>query len=139
MTAFWRNWLTIWCWAVFGFGVVLALGAVRATEWPVVWLLEMLGGAPVEMTPALRFSMAVMGPVSIGWSFTLMAAIRAAIELGDKGRPVWLATTLGAVSWFVLDSLLSVVTGFGLNVVPNVGFIATYLIPVVASGVLKRR
>ena len=86
----------------------------------------------------LRFSLAVMGAVSIGWAVTLFFFLRAAIDLGGQGRPLWNAITAGMVSWFVIDSALSVATGFGLNVVPNIALALMYIVGLIASGALKR-
>lgn len=139
MTAFWRNWLMLWCWGVFAFGALLTLGGIPSADGPVRMLIGFLGGdQPLEMTPHLRFSLAVMGPVSMGWAFTAMAAIQAAIALGDKGRPIWLLTTLGVLTWFTIDSILSVTTGFWRNVIPNIGLVLGYLIPLFRAGVFKQ-
>ena len=86
----------------------------------------------------LRFSLAVMGAVSIGWAVTLFFFVRAAIDLGGQGRPLWDAITASMVSWFVIDSALSVATGFGLNVVPNIALALMYIVGLIASGALKR-
>ena len=45
MSTFWRNWLSIWCWAVGLFGVVLAGGAFAATSGPARLLLDTLNGS----------------------------------------------------------------------------------------------
>ncbi len=42
------------------------------------------------------------------------------------------------LAWFVTDSTLSVATGFGLNVVPNIVFLVTFFVPLFASGALER-
>ncbi|NBB17262.1 hypothetical protein GVN21_18015 [Caulobacter sp. SLTY] len=139
MSTFWKNWLMAWCGGVALFGVVLTTGAFPATDGLMRWLLGVLGGAPAEMTPPLRFALAVMGPVSIGWALTFAAAFRAAIMLGDAGAPVWRLTTAGVLVWFVVDSSLSVATGFGLNVAPNVVLLAGYLLPLIRTGVLSGR
>ncbi len=139
MSAFWRVWLIIWCGGVFIFGAVLAGGAFEATSAPVRLLYEGLQGAgPLILDPAMRFSLAVMGGVSIGWAMTMLLVMLAAMELGDRARPIWLALTLGLATWFVIDSALSVATGFALNVVPNIVLMSTYLIAVIASGRLKQ-
>lgn len=138
MTDFWRRWLAVWCLAVFGFGLLLAGGGLPATDGPVRLLLGQLAGGPIEFTPALRFSMAVMGPVSMGWAITMWAAIRAADMLGSRGGPIWRLVTAGAVTWFVIDSLLSVATGFALNVVPNILYIAAFLLPMRAIGAFSQ-
>ena len=69
MPGFWRLWLVVWCLGIVLFGLVLAGGAFEATSAPVRWVLENLQG-PGEVTfdPTLRFSMAVMGCVSLGWA-----------------------------------------------------------------------
>ena len=139
MSGFWRVWFTLWCISLGIFGLVLAGGAIEATSGPVWFLLSTLNSETViTFDPALRFSLAVMGGVSLGWAVTLYFMIMAAIDLGARGRPFWNAITAGMVSWFLLDSILSVVTGFGLNVVGNAVLAGMYLIGLGGSGVLKR-
>lgn len=139
MSAFWRAWLIVWCGSVVVFGLVLAGGAFEATSGPVRLIFEGLQGpGELDLDPAMRFSLAVMGGVSIGWAVTMLMVILAAIQLGDRARPIWVGLTVGLAVWFVIDSSLSVATGFGLNVVPNTVLIATYLIAVLASGRFKK-
>jgi hypothetical protein len=87
----------------------------------------------------MRFTLAAMGCVSIGWAVTMFLMIRAAFLLGAQATPIWMGLTAGVVTWFVTDSSLSVATGFGLNVVPNTVLMVTYLIAILGSGALKRR
>jgi hypothetical protein len=139
MSTFWRNWLIVWCGGVLVFGLVLAGGAFDATSGPVSLIYQSLQGpAPLVLDPAMKFTLAVMGCVSIGWAVTMLMIILAAPSLGDRARPVWLGLTAGVASWFVTDSILSVATGFGLNVAPNTILMTTYLVAVFASGALKR-
>lgn len=138
MTRFWRNWLTVWCWAVALFGAALIGGAFEATSGPVRLLFGVLNPAePLTLDAPLRFSLAVMGAVTLGWSLTLFAAIKAADELGAQGGPIWRLTTLGVVGWYVVDSALSAATGFALNIAPNTLLAAAYLLPVLRTGVLR--
>lgn len=139
MTGFWRGWFLIWCLAIGLFGAVLSGGAFEATSGPVRLVLTSLQGpsAP-QLDATLRFSLAVMGAVSIGWAVTLAFIIRAAIQLEDRSRPLWNAISAGMVSWFVIDSTLSVATGFGLNVLPNIALAGMYLVGLFGSGVLRR-
>lgn len=137
MSGFWRTWLMVWCGGVALFGLALTLGAFPATDAPMRWLLGTLGGAPVDMTPPLRFALGVMGPLSMGWALTFAAAFQGAMELGDSGRPIWRLTTAGVLVWFIIDSTLSVATGFGLNVAPNLVLLLGYLLPLLRSGVLR--
>ena len=138
MSGFWRNWFMIWCLSIGIFGAVLAGGALEATSGPVSLLLSVLSGqGPISFDSTLRFSLGVMGGVSIGWAVSLYFTIVAATELGDQGRPLWNAITAGMISWFVVDSTLSVATGFGLNVLPNVALAGMYFVGLARSGVLK--
>ena len=137
MTDFWRGWLAIWCLAVGAFGAVLIGGAFAATDVLVRALLDMMNGsAPLEMTVPLRFALALMGAVTLGWAVSLYAAIRAADLLGERGQPIWRMLTAGVVGWYIVDSALSVATGFGLNAASNTIFLIAFLWPVLASGVL---
>lgn len=138
MSVFWRGWLIVWCLGVVAFGLVLAGGAFEATSAPVRWILETLQG-PGDLTfnPVLRFSLALMGCVSVGWALTMLAMMLAAFKLGDRARPIWLGLTFGIVVWYVTDSALSVATGFGLNAIPNTLLLITYLVGVVAGGGLR--
>lgn len=132
MTGFWRSWLNIWCWAVGLFGVALLSGGFAATSPPLAGLYGLLGNVPPpDFDPPLRFSAALLGAITIGWAITLQAAIRAAVLLGS---PIWRHLTVAVIVWYVLDSALSVWTGFGLNAVPNTVFLVTYLVPVWRSG-----
>ena len=137
MTRFWRTWLKIWCGAVVAFGAVLTLGASAATDAPVRALLVMLGGSEVSMTAPLRFAVALMGAVTLGWGVTLYAVSSSDAREGEASARLW-RWTLGAVlGWYVVDSTLSVLTGFGLNAASNTIFLVAFLVPVLGSGVLR--
>lgn len=136
MSAFWRSWMGIWCLGVGLFGAVIALAGMPGGEAPMRMALELLGGAPVEVAGALRFTLAVLGAVTIGWAATLWALVRAAGALGAEGGPLWRLLLWSVLGWYVIDSLLSVVTRFGLNVVPNTLFLLLFLLPLWRSGVL---
>lgn len=139
MSAFWRSWLVVWCGGVLIFGLVLAGGAFEATSGPVSMIYAGLQGpSPLVLDPAMRFTLAVMGCVSIGWAVTMLLVVLAAAKLGSNARPIWAGLTAGVATWYVIDSALSVATGFGLNVIPNSLLMATYLIAIVASGALRR-
>lgn len=138
MTSFWRTWLMLWCVAVAGFGLVLAGAAFPAGSAPAQMLLDAIAGGGFELAPQMRFALSVMGAVTIGWSITLVAAIRAALLLGDRGGPIWRLVALSVIAWFVIDGALSVATGFALNLVPNTILLAAFLVPLLAAGVLGR-
>lgn len=139
MSGFWRTWFLVWCLSVGVFGAVLAGGAFEATSGPVALLFSILQGPePIVWSAPFRFSLAVMGGVSIGWAVMLTLVVRAAIAAGPAGRPLWNAVSAGMATWFVIDSCLSVATGFGMNVAPNVALAGTYLVGLIGSGALRR-
>ena len=140
MSSFWRKWLAVWCVAVAAFAVVLIGGAFGATDGPVRALLALQNpAADLTMTATLRFSLALMGAVSLGWAVTMWAAIDAADRLGANARPVWRLLLISVVGWFVIDSSLSVATGFALNAVSNAVLLAGFLWPLWRMGVLRGR
>ncbi len=152
MSRFWRNWLNVWCVGVALFGLVLAGGAFDATSAPIRNLYAALMPAGklaldakmrMDLDPDLRFTMAVLGAVSIGWAGTLWAAIQAALALQRfdtaAAQRVWTLALASVLFWFVFDSVLSVATGFWRNVIPNVVLTAGLLAPLIASGVIGRR
>lgn len=137
MSRFWRNWLTVWCWAVGLFGAVLVGAGLEATSGPVRLVFALLDGPePLQLTSQMRFSLALMGAVSLGWALTLAATIKAAILLEERGAPIWRLLIAATLMWFVIDTTLSIATGYGMNAVPNLILLATFLLPVIRSGVL---
>lgn len=137
MTDFWKNWLMVWCGVVGVFGVVLAGGALGPTDGPVRVILAILDG-PGEATfdPHLRFSIGLMGAVTIGWSLTLVAAIHAADQLGERGGPIWKMILIAGLTWYTIDCALSIATGFWLNTASNTLLMLGLAIPIFQSGVL---
>lgn len=138
MSDFWRNWLTIWCIAVAVFGAVLMGGAFEATSGPVRLLFDVLDGPGDPVYDAhFRFSLALMGAVTFGWSGTFYAAFQAAHALERRARPIWLLITASALGWYAVDSALSIATGFAMNAASNTVLLIGYLVPLFASGVLQ--
>ena len=139
MSGFWRRWMAAWRLSVAGFGLVLSGAAFEATSGPVRMIFALVGEAlPAEMEP-LRFSIALMGAVTLGWWLTLEAAFKAIDLLGDRATPVWRGVTVSVVGWYVIDGALSAATGYALNILPNTLLLVGYLIPVLAAGVMRRR
>ncbi len=138
MSGFWKNWMTVWCWGVLAFGVVLALSAVPAASGPPRFVIGLLSGDPANAAlldqPALQFAFGLQGALTIGWAMTTFGMIRAADMVG---APVWQSLTASFAAWYVIDSAISVATGFPLNAVSNTLLMATFLAPVLATGVLR--
>ena len=133
MSGLWKTWMKVWCWGVLVFGVVLALAAVPAANGVTGLVITTLGGAPDLLDqPALQFAFGLQGALSIGWALTMMAMVNVA-----DSAPVWRALTFSVAVWYVIDSVISVATGFPLNAVSNTLLMVTFLIPLLASGVLR--
>lgn len=98
----------------------------------------MNGTGGFDLVPAMRFSLGVLGAVSIGWSITLLAAVRAANQLDRlSGRPLWAMITASVVCGYLIDSTLSIATGFWMNAIPDTILLAAFLVPVVRCGAMK--
>ena len=139
MHEFYQKWLTLWCWAVGLFGIVLAGGAFASTSGPLELVFAALGH-PGEFDPdaVTRFAFALMGAVTFGWALTLYAAFIAANMLdGARAARVWKLILRAAFLWYILDSTLSIATGFAANAASNTLIMALLLVPVYKSGVLK--
>lgn len=138
MSNFWKTWMSVWCWGVILFGVVLAAGGLPATDGVVRTLYGILSSHPLPDNfldaPGLRFSVALMGAVTIGWGLTILFLLPA---IHAAGASAWRGLTAALVIWFVIDGLLSAATGFALNNLPNTALAIAYLAPVLASGALK--
>jgi hypothetical protein len=93
-------------------------------------------GAPLEWTPHLRFSVALIGTLTVGWGIICLALFMAAHRLGGEPGSVWRLATIGMIVRFVIDSALSVATGFWMNAVSNAGMTAGYLVPVLEMGAM---
>lgn len=136
----WKTWMTVWCWAVILFGVLLASGSMPGTDGLVKFLYGLLGGLNSEAlqfdAPGMRFSIALMGAVTLGWGLTILLLLPA---IHAFGAPAWRGLTAALVVWFVVDGALSVATGFALNIVPNTVLAVAYFVPLLAGGALRAR
>jgi hypothetical protein len=132
-------WMTGWCAAFVLFGIILIGGGFEATSTPIRLVYDLLGNTgELDLNPSMRFTVAILGAVTIGWSLTLMAVIQAANQLEKQvSKSIWIGVTASIVIWYVIDSSLSIATGFWLNAVSNTIISATFLIPVLRSGVLR--
>jgi hypothetical protein len=140
VTKFWQNWLTIWAVGVAIFGLVLAGGAFAATD-GLTRFLFLLFQNPLPAGPDQhhRFAIGLMGAVTLGWGLTYLVSFKALHAL-DHGvaAPLWRGMTLASLAWYVIDSSISIATGFWLNAVSNTLVIALYLVAVIGNGALRR-
>nr|WP_310522449.1 hypothetical protein [Polymorphobacter sp.] len=139
MSAFWRNWLNLWCWAVAAFGLLLIGAGFPATSGPTEALIAQLhSGGALEFDAPLHFSFGLMGALTLGLALLVATGARAADALGPRGRPIWSMLTTSLLAWYVIDSIISIANGFALNAVSNTLLMITFLAPILASGVLRQ-
>lgn len=129
MSPFPRTAMMAWSLAVVIFGIVLMGGAFAATDGLTVALYKLLGGGLPDMTPALRFSVGLMGAVSTGWGLTLLAVASISDRLDREiTRILWTRIAYSAIIWYIVDSAISVATGFALNAVSNTILLVAFLL-----------
>lgn len=140
MTGVWKIWMRVWFGAALLFGLVLWLAGVPGAEGPARLVLATVSGDPATGDlldlPAMRFALALQGALTIGWMLTLMAAVKGAEAVGPT---LWRRILFAVVVWCVIDNAVSIMTGFALNAVSNTLLTIGFLIPVLASGVLRAR
>ena len=116
-----------WCIGVMLVGLVLAGAAFVATDLLAVEVLTLFGGGVVPMTAPLRFAAGLMGAVTFGWGASLLAVAQASVALApDLRTTLWRRIGWAVLAWYVLDSAISVATGFWLNAVSNTVLLAWF-------------
>ena len=138
MNGFWSVWMKAGGGSAGGSGLVPRGGASAATDGPARMVYALVGAPDLQFDAPLRFSVGLMGAVTLGWFLTLLATLMATVLLGDRAGPVWRWLTLSVVGWYVIDGAISAATGFALNIAPNTLLLVGYLAPVLAAGVMRR-
>ena len=132
-----RKAMMAWAWAVVAFGAVLIGGAFAQTDAAVRVLYATFGGAEPRMDAALRFSIGLMGAVSLGWGLTVLAV--ASVSGGfdiTTARRLWRRIGLAIGAWYAIDSTISIATGYPLNAVSNTVLVAAFLLILARGGML---
>ena len=84
-----------------------------------------LDGTPAALDEVDLLAAAVAGGVLSGWGMFMLALSRDC----DPAK----ALTLGAMTWYIVDSTGSVIAGAPMNAAFNLGFLALIMWPVLAS------
>lgn len=116
---------------IVGFGIITVSATIPAAAGLARFLIDMIfwpiDGAQTLAAPETRLLCAIAGGLMTGWGAMLwLAATRLypqAPELAGTMIMVSLAT------WFIVDSLGSILAGAPLNAVLNMGFLPIFLIP----------
>lgn len=137
MNGFWRAWLQVWCWLTLGVGVMFAAGAVSAADAGVQLFYDVIYW-PIDgqstFNESVRLTAALLGAVMIGWAITIFGLIAAAEQAGARA---WRTLSYSVLAWWSIDSAISLALGAPVNALSNTLFLAGYLAPVLASGVLE--
>jgi hypothetical protein len=138
MNSFWQKALSLWSGFLVIFGLVLAGTGFAATDGISLAIFDLFGAPAFTPDSIHRFSIGLMGAVTMGWGATYYVTFQALHQLpAHAAAPLWRLVTAGIVVWYVIDSAISVATGIAFNAVSNTALIAAYLLIVGASGVLS--
>jgi hypothetical protein len=133
-----KDWLSLWSLGVILFGLVLAGAGFAATDGIAAFIHNVMGPAPFAPSPSLRFSIGLMGAVTMGWGGTLYVAFKALHSLGRaQAAPIWRMLIGVVLAWYGIDSAISAATGFWMNAVSNTLLTILLLIPILRSGVMQ--
>jgi hypothetical protein len=139
MSKIWQHWFSAWAVFVTLFGLVLVGGAFEATDGLTRALFSLFGNPIPESPDRLhRFAIGLMGAVTMGWGLTFLGAFKALYQMEPaKAAPIWRYLLLVSLIWYVVDSAISITTGFWMNAVSNTIVIILFLIPLLKSGAMK--
>ena len=132
----WDRWLEAAVLLVGGAGVFFVVARVPTTTL-FEWIIFGSADSPIPTGDAARyvtFVYGVLGAVMIGWACTLWPLVRG--PLRRRERWAWTAVALSVGVWFVVDSTLSVASGFGENALLNLVFAVAFGVPLLA---IRRR
>ncbi|GMQ30275.1 hypothetical protein [Algoriphagus confluentis] len=119
---FQRNYLKITALVIAAFGPVFFLGSMASTSEPARWALDFLSwpldGVQTYAEPTTRFLSALTGGFLLGWGVTIWCLQKWVYPLAAEG--VRKSVLFGTLSWFILDSSGSYLSGNPSNVLFNV-------------------
>jgi len=123
------------CIAFVAVAIVLFGAAFPATDEPVRLLIDVLewpvDGTPAELDAYARWTLAISGGLSAAFAIFSYLIVAPAIEERDK--KVKNAALCAVSAWFVMDTTGSIATGFPLNALFNLSFIALYVSPLLLA------
>lgn len=136
--AFWENCLHAWLWLVIGFGCLFAGAGVPGLDAGAGRFYWLVSGGAVDASsfdaPGMRISVSLVGALMLGWGCAMLAVFRAS----GADPAVWRGLSRAVLIWFVVDSALSMATGFPLNALSNTGFLLLFLLPALKLGFFSR-
>lgn len=135
---FWEKCLHAWVWMTIGFGLLFSGAGVPGLDAGAGLFYWIVSGGSVDASafdaPGMRISVSLVGAVMLGWGCAMQAVWRAR----GADPALWRGLSRAILIWYVVDSALSVATGFALNAVSNTLFVALFLVPAVKLGFFSR-
>lgn len=114
-----------------GTGLALALAAIPALNLPVRLLTDLMiwpvDGAETLLLRETRLAFAIGGGLMAGWGLMIWQLAGEPLERAPQAVRAIIRTSM--LTWFVVDSSGSVAAGAALNVLPNLLFLALFLLP----------
>ena len=134
MTEFWRRWLIVAA-AITGFAglafAALAAAGATGTLNTIFDLVFLPGEMDAPAGDAGSFAMGVTGAVLVGWVAMMLVLLTS--RRVNALPETWWALTTGLVVWFVVDGIVSIAAGAFGNLVLNLGFVALFAPPLIAT------
>lgn len=135
---FWEHCLHAWVWMTIGFGLLFAGAGVSGLDGGAGLFYWVVSGGTVDAgdfdAPGMRISVSLVGAVMLGWGCAMLAVWRAC----GADAAVWRGLSRAVLIWYVVDSALSVATGFAFNAASNTAFVALFMVPAVQLGFFSR-
>ncbi|MBI1329228.1 MAG: hypothetical protein GC166_04905 [Alphaproteobacteria bacterium] len=139
MTGIWKTWMRLWCAGALLFALVLVTVAVPGLSGPMHAVFGIIApGSDTALLdmPIAQFGLGLQGALTIGWIFCVYGVL---IAGGAHNGALWRWQMAGVVAWYIIDSAISVITGFPINAVSNTLLMVLFAVPVVASGAMRTR
>jgi hypothetical protein len=131
---FWQLWLVVASTIVAVFGLALAVVPTFG-GWLFGWLLfsspDALTGLGARADAYVRLVHGVLGAVMSGWAVALLMVVLG--PFGRKSRLAWSTVAVSLAVWFLIDTALSLLSGFWPNAVLNVALTILFAIPLAAT------
>jgi len=133
-TSFWFQWLHTVAIGVAIFGLALVLAPRLSCEGFSLLVYadpSRIAAFGSEAVAYIALAHAVLGAVMFGWGVALLIVIRGPFRRGE--REGWLIIAVSVGAWFAPDTVFSLWSGFGQNVVLNVVFAVLFAVPLAAT------
>lgn len=129
---FWRKWLI----GAAGFVVVFSLDfLILPKQMTGFYSWVFFGDAASQFSATadnyIIFLYGLIGSIMLGWMINVIFMLIGPFR--RKELFAWRSIILSIIVWFCADSAASLFYGFGANAAMNVGFLAIFLIPLLAT------